>query len=419
MASSWIHNASGAAVAAAATEFFPLVGHGFGQTTEALAQILVRDTYTGSNLYTIVSANTNDGTTTIRTRKNASDGAQSVSYAASETGAKEDTVNTDAMATGENWDYSVNPAGTMNTCTVANLSVVLQHSGTGTFIMASSAGTTLAQAQNVLNYASLTGSLETNATEANAQYTLRTDGTLRNLRVYVSANSIAAGTVARTRVNGGNGAQSVSITASTTGSFEDVTNSDTVTGANAGEWNCLIDSTSAKNGTLTTTTIQCECSSIRCPQIWSRVGGLTVVVDTYQRFEGGQTGSTVESNMNLKARVALAISNMFTYVSANTTTVCNVYFRKNGANAGPTVNYGSGVTGIKEDTVNTTTVAATDLINYFTDLTSGASITFTIIGVESQQGASGITVTASGAGALSLAAAAPGLRVQTEIAGIV
>ena len=389
MASTWIHACSCSfGISAATTVFLPIVGNNGGvTTTEAQAQILVRDTYTASNLWTIVSINDNNGITTIRTRKNAGNGAQSVSYAASTTGTKEDTVNTDAMATGENWNYSVNPAGASGIITPEYISVVLQHSGTGTFILSSGATTTLSQAENIKNYESLNGGLATRSVEAHSQYTLRTDGILRNLRVYVSANSIGANTVVRTRVNAGNGAQVATITASTTGSFEDTTNSDTITGANADEWNCIVDSTSAKMGTLVTRLSQVEMSCVGQPQIFGEQ--IVATADRYIGVAGASVGSTLESQTQLKARVALTIAKMFTYVSANTTTVCDVYLRQNGANTALTVNYGSGVTGVKEDTTNTVSIVATDLINYFVDLTSGTNITFQIIGSEAQQGATG------------------------------
>lgn len=378
MASTWIHQCGGDIVSAAATAFFPLVGSS-SSATEANAQILVRDTYTGSNLWVNVSANANDGTTTIRTRKNAINGAQSVSYAAAETGRKEDTVNTDAMATAENWNYSVTPAGATGSCTLTVLSILLQHSGTGTFILANATGAH-SLAENLVRYRSLTGALINVSTEAWTQYTLRTDGTLRNLRVYVSSNSIAASTVVRTRKNAADGAQVATITASGTGSFEDTTNSDTVTGSAADAWNYVVDTTSAKMGTMVSTTYQIEYSCIGRPQMWSN--SIVLAADRSLAFEGGET-----NNVQLTSRIALTIGKMFTYVSVNTATVADVYFRQNGVNAGPTVSYGSGVTGIKEDTVNTVSIVADDLINYFVDLTSGTSITFRTIGVEAQQGA--------------------------------
>ena len=387
MASDWIHECIGAAVNPATTEYFPLVGDSDGETVEANTEILVRDTYTGKNLWTYVSANANNGTTTIRTRKNGANGAQSVSYAASETGSKEDTVNTDAMATGELWNYSVNTAGATGNCTFTVISILLQHSGTGTFILAG--GRSTSQAENVLNYFTPSGSGSNSETEATRQYTLRTDGTLRNFRIYVSSNSIGADTVARTRKNAGNGAQSVTITASTTGSFEDTTNSDTVTGANADEWNYVVNSTSAKMGTLATRIKQVEYACIGRPHI-GLSADFPLSSDSYIGLEGGASISTVEANRQVKARVALTVAKMFTYVSANTTTVCDVYFRQNGVNTSLTVNYGSGVTGIKEDTVNSVSIVATDLINYFVDLTSGTSITFQIIGSEAQQAPSNI-----------------------------
>src|SRR3990167_11137323 len=80
--------------------------------TEANRQITYRSAGTLSNLWVNVDSNTLDGTTTIRTRINGANGAQSVSFASSTTGIAEDTTNSDTIVAGDEVNYSLVTAGT-------------------------------------------------------------------------------------------------------------------------------------------------------------------------------------------------------------------------------------------------------------------------------------------------------------------
>ena len=391
MASTWLiclaDSSTGSQIGSSATGYSPLAGGVGNNATEANAQTLIRDTYTASNLWARTTSNGSDGTTTIRTRKAAANGGQSVSFAASVTGTAEDTVNTDAMATGELWNYSIANAGT-GVFTSSILSLLLQHAGTGNFpLVAARVADGFTQSENLVRYLSVAGSGTGQATEANAQYTFRVAATLSNFRVYISANSIGANTSAATRKNAGAGGQSVTITASTTGSYEDTVNTDSVVAGD--EVNYVVDSTSAKMGSLTTRLAQVESTAVGRQLVVSSTGAGVSNVLVYWPVEGLQraTTATTEANVQLDARTTLTIENMYAYVSANTRAANTVVaFRKNGASAGPTVTFGSSVTGVQEDTVNTTTVADGDLINYSIDGTAAAgTTTFQILGVEETQ----------------------------------
>lgn len=64
--------------------------------------------------------------------------------------------------------------------------------------------------------------------ENRAQVRVPVDGTLRNLRAYVSANARTSGSTIKLRKNGADGLMNVSIGAGATGNFEDTVNTDTV-----------------------------------------------------------------------------------------------------------------------------------------------------------------------------------------------
>jgi enamine deaminase RidA (YjgF/YER057c/UK114 family) len=92
---------------------------------------------------------------------------------------------------------------------------------------------------------------------------------------------------------------------------------------------------------------------------------------------------------------------MFTYVSSNTTLVnTNITFQVNKANTSITVIYTSGQTGIKEDTSNTATVAATDEILWTSvvanDASGATTITYTLFKIEFTPTTAGNTITVFG-----------------------
>lgn len=87
--------------AASQTAYLPPTGVGTAATTtESFSQLAVRSTYTIKRLYAYVSSNARTTTTTIRTRKSAANGAQSISIGSSATGVFEDTTNTDSFVSG-------------------------------------------------------------------------------------------------------------------------------------------------------------------------------------------------------------------------------------------------------------------------------------------------------------------------------
>jgi len=109
--------------------------------------------------------------------------------------------------------------------------------------------TQLAQAFNVTNYAPIAGAITVSTTESNCQVKIQSAGTGSLLDVYVSANSIAtSASTVRTRKATANGAMSVSIGAGATGTFQDTSNSDSVSAGNAYNYQIVTPNTS---GTLT------------------------------------------------------------------------------------------------------------------------------------------------------------------------
>lgn len=115
----------------------------------------------------------------------------------------------------------------------------------------------------------------------------------------------------------------------------------------------------------------------------SRADNTTVYSDIVSVLNGSST----ESQLQSLVRKAGTFSNLFCSVSTNTTLVnTTVTLRKSTVDTSVTVTYGSGETGIKEDTTNSSSFANTDEVTYkfvVANDTSGATtITFFCCGIQ-------------------------------------
>lgn len=227
----------GASVAASSTNFFPFMGSDsntpgiFATSENDQVKFPIRSAQTFSNMQIRVGSNTSTNAVTVTVRKTGADGNNTVSLTAGATGNFEDTTHTDAYAATDNicgkW---VTGAGTSNT-TIVSLGGMMT-SGATKFDLGSS-----------LTYSSSTNQLPTatasfdpihgtmkvghSVTEADTQIKFPFGANFSKMRVSVSASGSMSGPVAMTfRQNGADAAQTVSITANTTGVFEDTTHSD-------------------------------------------------------------------------------------------------------------------------------------------------------------------------------------------------
>lgn len=196
-------------------------------TTEANNQQLTRVALTQRGLRTRVNSNARTSTTTLKSRVGGADGNQSVSIGAGLTGVFEDTSNTDTIGLGVLFGSSVT-TGTGAGELINFLYIVSQNDSANNHESHILGGPSTTVNASATSYFSGVGRFIAASAEADAKTPLRTQGTLSQLRVRVVTNGITASTTFRTRINGANGAQSVSIGSGLTGAFEDTSNSDTV-----------------------------------------------------------------------------------------------------------------------------------------------------------------------------------------------
>lgn len=223
---------------------------------------------------------------------------------------------------------------------------------------------------NTLTYFSLFQGSAGDATEANKQHTVREAGTLSDLSANIVFNTFGSNSTLVSRVNGSNGNQSVSVTASSTGYFTDSSNTDSISAADEiaaqftsgttcfGHIVVTYDATASKASLLTGNSVEYNISEAS--------------VTRYLPF-GGQSESTItnETEAEFQYNASATLRNMYAYVSANArTTTTTVRTRVNSANGNISVSITSTATGVFEDTTNTDSISTNDTVNF--SYTTGA-----------------------------------------------
>jgi hypothetical protein len=354
-----------------------------GADTEAYVANKCRAAATLRNLESLVSANTlSTATTTITSRKNSGAGSMSLSISAGLTGLFSDLVNSDSLAVADTYD----------------LSTVVPNSGTGSILIRST-GANLVASNNHTSifggfsgsaglssdfYCQLSGDAENNASETTIKQQVDVAGTIKNMQVYLSVNSNANTMTVVSRVNGANGAQTISISAAATGLFEDTSNSDTLV---AGDDICaFFDFGAGGTGitlkyvsTLFTNTVNKK-NNIYTSSPASRTASATA---SYYSILGmlPSTNNTTESTVKIQHNFPVKSSLMKIYVSANTYTgTATMTSRKNGGAGSQTISITATTTGLLEDVTNSDTLATTDDFNFSIVNGTSGSITIAWIG---------------------------------------
>jgi len=368
-------NSSGANVGFGLTRSYWLgMGAIANITTETNAQTTFRTNGTLTNLYVFISTNTNNGTSTYKTRKNVGDGSMSVSITSSTTGKFEDTSNSDAITAGEEWNYQLITGGTSGNIVIRHTGSIYEVSGNVVHRMGAgdiSQGFSTASA-TVFNC--IGGSFFWDTVETDVQYKFQTAGTLRNLFIVVSANARGTASTVGTKKNGATtGNLTMSIGASATGIFEDISNTDVV--ADNDLWVYTL-TTGTGTGSITSQNISCEFTTVNnrfhfsCHEEAGVAYGSTLQQVDFASVAGILiTRLETEVACQQEANLSMVFSNMEVYVNANTAANnATVRLRKNGNNGTESLSVTASTTGWFEDTAGIDNIAETDLINYSIDL---------------------------------------------------
>jgi hypothetical protein len=213
-------------------------------------------------------------------------------------------------------------------------------------------------------YWNLTGVLNAVTNENTVQSYAPVAGTVSNLRAYVTA-ARATNTTLKSRDNAADGAMSVTLTASTTGAFEDTTNSDTVA---VGDLLCAATVTGSGTDTLTISNLSVRYTPSMAGAVALGAGSVSAALPSAAtRFFtplGNMQALSSEGPAQQIAPYAGTASHLASVVSANaSTSTVTVVLRKGGADTAVTYTIGSGATGSFADTSNSVSVSAGDLLS--------------------------------------------------------
>lgn len=352
-------------------------GFGGGQrntSTEARTDVVVPtgafkqlSFYVGSSLFS--------SATTFRLRKNAANGNLAASAPAATTGLFSDTSNSDSTTNGDTATLS---------STGSSAPYLTNEGWGGAEFETSSDAVTWYMNTSQVAYSStstlfnpLVGGSPTvwQSTESDCQgfKTRLTAGNMNNLQIDVSANTnSAAATTFRIRKNTANGNQSASITASTTGSFSDTSNTDSVN--NGDIWDCSILS-ATNNGSVTCISWGCRYTNASA-SAWDLIGGGVAASNNgsasttqYGPFIGcaartGGSWEATEANVQLRwgysnGKIVFARVRVSASATGNATTY---KVRKNTADGNQSISATAASTGWFEDSSNNDTFTTGDLL---------------------------------------------------------
>ena len=210
------------------------------------------------------------------------------------------------------------------------------------------------------------------ATESQTQITHRIGGTLSLLLVDVDSNANTGTTTIKTRINGADGNQVVSYASGETGEKEDAVNTDTVVAGDELNYQLVTGATGGNFISRFASTVFSATSNTGKRLGTSRFNASNASTSHYSPIEGWTNTSTTEADMQYQFKTAGTLKNMCGNMANNTRTTTTTYHsRINGANGNLTVAYGSGVTGLQEDTVNSDTIAVDDLVCWTADTGTG------------------------------------------------
>lgn len=328
-------------------------------STEIQAQTICGVAGVFSHLWVKILAN-DRATSTITFRKNGADGSGVLSITGSTTGDFLDSTNTDTVSTGDLVNYKVATGAGGSTFLINAFTIAFAATTNTACHFVSTADTNITTATR---FYFLAGTLSNETTEAQTQFKFKTAGTLKRLCFYTRTNSRADTTEVRTRINSTNGSMLVSVPSSTTGQFQDSSNTDTIA---IGD---LVNYTAIPGGGAGSITLNVfgsvfETTNSKHHVIASGTALLFSAETKYVSTGGQLAAQATELNTQSQVNFDYTASNLECYVSVNSfTAALTLTFRKNGTNGNQTISLTALTSGYFEDASNSDTLVSTDEVN--------------------------------------------------------
>jgi hypothetical protein len=353
--------------------------------TEIATSTIVKGNHTIGNLSIYIITNgVADGATVFTMRKTtggvSSDTTSTVTFAAGETGLKQDLVHTFDLVSGDSYCVKAVAAGTVGAISPSYIS----HTITGSsFIQQVVYAPSHSYSGAINTYVPIGGIEMDDTTEANVSYPIKQSVTFSNLRVYCDSNTAAEDAIITFRINGGDGNQTITIPHGTIGSFEDVTHTDSVITNDVLDWHVV----KGGIGDIKISLIQMKAVGNNSMCINSRPFGTDISFGTtqYRTVFGNLFAQTAaEAPAACPILNEQTAKNLYVKVTANTldgNTV--VTLRKNNADTTLSITISAGDIGNYHNTSDLISFSSTDTIDY--QVVSGGSmgaITLRMIAVD-------------------------------------
>ncbi|MFZ0511581.1 MAG: hypothetical protein WAM14_08245 [Candidatus Nitrosopolaris sp.] len=336
---------------------------------------------TSSNLWCRVKTAASSSSTVVL-RKNAANSNETISITANTTGAFSDSIHTYTTASGDLIDVAVTPGSTSliiiiiaitfaaNTNTVSKL-------GMGSGASQGSTGTFFSTLSSLT--ADNTNFLSTKSQAKNRQ---RKPMTINNLAIFVPTNGSGISTF-KSRKNGANGNLSISVSANSTGLFQDISHSDSVSKLEMILIIHLTQEATNLNQFLPMLTFQIQ-MAIQFSHV--EMTRYRILIHQLLHILGCQVSLTLQKRLK---QMQVTINNAFTFSQLTTNVASNgitnastVTLRANAGSSGVSVSIGGSSTGVFTDAVNTYTSATTDAMNYqIVTASTGTSMKLAFISV--------------------------------------
>jgi hypothetical protein len=198
-------------------------------SVDTQVEVRARTSMVLSDFHTYVSANTRTTDTVLGTRTNSANGSQSVTYTSGQTGAKEDTANSDSLSTGDDYNYRITTSTGTGTITIQLASTTCTTNDSHFPLLVGNSTNAIVITTGTVRFCGISGDLFFTATEANASIYPRFEFTAKELLSFVVSNSSASGNcVVTVRDNGADSAISVTYSIAQTGLKNDSTNTATI-----------------------------------------------------------------------------------------------------------------------------------------------------------------------------------------------
>jgi len=305
----------GDSIAAGATNYFPIgcIGHRYGETTEADAAIRYRTAGTFTNLWFYAGSNGTSSASTLKTRKDETDGNLSISIGSGATGEFSDNSNSDVVSAGEDWDYQmINGGG--GTIGFRTISCAFESATEGSSTIRAGVKNettmTFGGASTTYFLDPIGAGDNQTSSESDVAITYNYGGTLSNLCLNVSSNARAdSATVFTTRINSANGNLTVSVSASATGIFEDTANSDVIAVRDVVNYTVV---TGAGTQDLVCESIVYDFTTTNGTMVYASgaIRNLDASETTYFAFGGAMYESATEANATNQIPMGLVLSKL-------------------------------------------------------------------------------------------------------------